>query len=731
MTQLRTFGRHRAAPSTCLNACLLTLVAMAGGAQAQGVPCPDATNIWQSGDFAYCGPITYLTLPTLEIVGADTKTFSRFAVPPGFTDNVGDFTGPVNWRGGRIEMSNLGFGAPILLQRGEWLAHGDDTLALFGGEFRNSAGFRKLDGTGETTVQLGGGIFRNTTNLGAGTGLPTTGVIEARSGSIAFRGSNAGQILLEDGSQVTGAGRVVAALASNVVAGRLFSDNLELASGTHVGQGVVLAGGVAGPGVLRISGGNLGGQWRVAAGTELHAIGAGGQGVNLIGGAGEVELVNQGTLRWQRADFAGLGGPGVLRNEGSFVFETTGGGAAWNGFQTAPLFDNAGTLRAATGVSAHMLANGFRLDNTGTLQADAGATLRLSGSNNAGGPYSVRLLDGTRIVGAGQVQLAGAVDIIGRAESENAVLVSGQFRGGGDQPGAGASLAGTWQWAGGLVTGTVEIAPDGVLRVDTPQPQGRPMLAMQFTNRGLIDWTSADSLGLGGGGVLRNEGVMDFGSDAGVLWNGFQGQASFVNAGLIVKTAGDGTTALNSPVYAFSNPGTIQVQSGAIALPANFVNTGTLMGNGRFIAPGLINQGVIAPGNSPGLLTLDGSLTLGATGALAIELENLQSFDQLLATGPVALGGTLALSCFGTCSFAVGDSFTFIDSATSVSGDFASLTLSGFATGAFDVVYDMPSASVRLVVTQAVSAVPEPATVALWLAGLAGMAHRLRRRRPA
>jgi hypothetical protein len=64
--------------------------------------------------------------------------------------------------------------------------------------------------------------------------------------------------------------------------------------------------------------------------------------------------------------------------------------------------------------------------------------------------------------------------------------------------------------------------------------------------------------------------------------------------------------------------------------------TGTLQAN-------LMNSGTLAPGNSPGILTINGDYTQTSTGHLEIEVGGLTpgtQHDQVIVTGTATLGGT-------------------------------------------------------------------------------------------
>src|SRR3954466_3725215 len=72
---------------------------------------------------------------------------------------------------------------------------------------------------------------------------------------------------------------------------------------------------------------------------------------------------------------------------------------------------------------------------------------------------------------------------------------------------------------------------------------------------------------------------------------------------------------------------------------------GTLKGTGTLGGPVNNTGGTVAPGASPGLLTISGSYTQGPGGTLQEEITGtaLSAFDRLAVGGAVSLDGTLAI----------------------------------------------------------------------------------------
>lgn len=102
---------------------------------------------------------------------------------------------------------------------------------------------------------------------------------------------------------------------------------------------------------------------------------------------------------------------------------------------------------------------------------------------------------------------------------------------------------------------------------------------------------------------------------------------------------------------------------------------GTLSGTG-VVGNVTAYSGQINPGNSPGILTINGNLVLSSSDTLNFEINGTtpgSGYDQILVTGDVVLNDAiLDVEMLGF--FMPGNSFTIITGANSISGTFAGLS---------------------------------------------------------
>jgi hypothetical protein len=199
---------------------------------------------------------------------------------------------------------------------------------------------------------------------------------------------------------------------------------------------------------------------------------------------------------------------------------------------------------------------------------------------------------------------------------------------------------------------------------------------------------------LGGTGALTLNGVSS--------WSGntnFGARPVTVNGALNLSgalTVGTGASLLTN--------------GGAISATSINVGAGGLFGGSGSITGNIVNGGTVAPGNSPGALTIAGDYTQGPNATLAVELGGTAAgtYDTLDVTGMALLDGTLTVSMFGGFIGSVGDVFPVI-SASMISGNFATVSVPagyGFNTNYLPTIY--PS-SLELELTEAPAALaPQP-----------------------
>jgi len=125
---------------------------------------------------------------------------------------------------------------------------------------------------------------------------------------------------------------------------------------------------------------------------------------------------------------------------------------------------------------------------------------------------------------------------------------------------------------------------------------------------------------------------------------------------------------------------------------------GTLKGTGTLANADFINNGIVAPGNSPGILNITGNYT--NNGTLQIELGGTTvgtQYDRLAVTGTATLGGTLAISIYNGVQLSSGQTYTILTSGGARTGTFATVTWPAGVTGT--VTYN--ANSVVLTITSA------------------------------
>lgn len=133
----------------------------------------------------------------------------------------------------------------------------------------------------------------------------------------------------------------------------------------------------------------------------------------------------------------------------------------------------------------------------------------------------------------------------------------------------------------------------------------------------------------------------------------------------------------------FSGPGTHTLNQANTFTGTTNLTGGTLQGTGvtKSLA---VTGGTLAPGTSPGIFAANGTVTLGAAGKLAIELNGLTPgtlHDQLAVTGPVSVGGSLQV----IAGFVAADQDKFVivsnDGTDAVTGTFSGLPEGAIVTG--------------------------------------------------
>lgn len=331
-------------------------------------------------------------------------------------------------------------------------------------------------------------------------------------------------------------------------------------------------------------------------------------------------------------------------------------------------FTNAGTFTVAAPITTAGSVSG-NLTNTGTMQFDGLARFDNGVVTNKG---AINVADGKTMTSTasscgdpGTVvknDTGGSINSIGTGTvvvfttyEQGAGTTSGTAPvnvacGGLKYTGTGASTV--LVSAGSNMTGSV--ANGQTLRITGS------VNSPAFSNAGTIVLDqSASNPTLNSGGTVTNTGTI---TTSGPSAN----SASFGGGGTIDQTGASARVVI---------PAGTKLNLGANPL---LLHAGELSGGGTLQGSVDNQAGTVAPGASPGTLTIGGNYTQGADGDLEIEIEGTGAgqFDKLAVGGNATLGGTLALqpSAAYAASAAPGDSIELLSYGGTRTAEFASTT---------------------------------------------------------
>jgi probable HAF family extracellular repeat protein len=274
---------------------------------------------------------------------------------------------------------------------------------------------------------------------------------------------------------------------------------------------------------------------------------------------------------------------------------------------------------------------------------------------------------------------------------------------------------------GGTLTSVVARYLDGDFPTQSSQAtlNGRDLVVS-----GSVVWDDAPLyLNAGATVDVQSGGTFDFQRDGRIEpGDGSTSEEQVINAGTLVKSGvgqridsenpfpgpGDGdattydTVSYGMPIAVpVTNSGTLSLEAGRTAFTDALDNTGRIQGTDTLdvsTVGAFTNTGTLAPGTSPGTLTVEGPVDLSGT-TLAIEALGATpgtGHDQLKATGAVQLGGTLDVTLLDGYDPPGGTSFTLVE-AESVAGTFDAVNRPTLSGRTVDVEYQ--AGSVTLTVT--------------------------------
>jgi len=423
-------------------------------------------------------------------------------------------------------------------------------------------------------------------------------------------------------------------------------------------------------------------------GAAANLVVGNGSTLSQTGGnlSGAISLLNLGTFNWAGGSWNAVGATTTIA-AGATLNLTTANAHDFNGRAIV----NNGTLNWSEG--AIRASQGGTLVNNATFNDSSTGQMGGTGTSGADLIFT-NAANGTYVVSGGVTKtMSVAFTNLGTVDVQ-----SGQLSVGGIVSG-GVLSGGTWRVGDGA---RLNLNSDAAIA----------------QNAATVVLTGAGSVFYGLNSLTSNTGSLSL-----LGGRAFTTSAAVTNAGALIVGVGSSFSTSST----FTNSGTLNV-TGSFSAGGGLTNTGTLGGSGTFTGS-LISAGTLSPGNSPGLLTVTGNLTLQGSSQLIMELGGLVegvSYDSIDVSGIMALNGGLNVLLVNGFVPTTGATFNLFD-ASSFTGTFSSMSLPTLTTG---LTWNSSALYATGIISVTGTAIPEPSTYAA-LAGLGALGFVLLRRRRA
>ena len=427
-------------------------------------------------------------------------------------------------------------------------------------------------------------------------------------------------------------------------------------------------------------------------GTSTLTLQSGGPASSIDGNislsGNSTALRNYGTLSFTSGTgTAQLNGSGMFTNYGTATVSGSGaqlssitannaGTFNVNGatFYNTSVFTNQSGANVAIGSGGTLnTVNSFRNDGTMTIQSGGsftgtGGTIVINGTVSNAGAFSISggnpTLNGA-ISGTGTVSLGNASITLNNTTTianpttltPSAYTGSGQLR-----------LTGTSTVQSGVqFSGTgAQLRNDGTMTIDGQLNGGSSSDAVRFINNGTITHTGSSPIAPGPGEIFANNSgaTLNLQSSGTQFVQGMLNNAGTLNVGSALNTvtvasaqvSNSGTVNVAGVVQlggtSFTQTaGTTKLAAGSTLQSPDYavaINGGTLKGTGT--VQGNLNlgsAGTLAPGQSPGQLTVNGNLVFASGATYQVELAKAQGAVAGVDSDFLSVSGSLQLPSSG------------------------------------------------------------------------------------